>query len=479
MHPLHAAGVALVLLGLAGWPQPASTSPPTSRPRAAHALRTLETRAERTSYRETSRYDEVMAFVEAVDQASPLVHLTTFGYSYEGRPLPLAVVGRVKDGSAEAVRATGLTRVYLQANIHAGEVEGKEVLQMLLRDLALGRHPEWTRTMVLLIAPIYNADGNERIRLDQRSLQNGPLGGVGQRPNAQDLDLNRDHMKLESPEARSLVSMLRAYDPHLGVDLHTTNGTHHAYQLTYATPLHPNTAPALVTWLRNDWLPGITKRIKSADGWDFYYYGNLPSRAVPASGSGSATERAWFSFDHRPRFNNNYLGLRNRLAILSEAYAYLPFDARVAVTRRFVEEILDVAHAHGSRIRQVVQDADAADLTGTGLALSAQVARSSDGVDILLGGVTRVLHPLTGKEMLQRSDERRVERMPEFGIFAPTRSEHVPAAYLVPPDLRRVVDLLTAHGIRTARARTRCRDRRAALRRQRDARRRASIPGSP
>ncbi len=86
-----------------------------------------------------------MAFVEEVDQASPLVHLTTFGYSYEGRPLPLAVVGRVKDGSAEAVRATGLTRVYLQANIHAGEVEGKEVLQMLLRDLALGRTPEWTR----------------------------------------------------------------------------------------------------------------------------------------------------------------------------------------------------------------------------------------------------------------------------------------------------------------------------------------------
>jgi hypothetical protein len=67
MHALHAAAVALVLLGLAGWPQPASTSPPTSRPRAANARRTLETRAERTSYRETSRYDEVMAFVEAVD----------------------------------------------------------------------------------------------------------------------------------------------------------------------------------------------------------------------------------------------------------------------------------------------------------------------------------------------------------------------------------------------------------------------------
>ena len=130
--------------------------------------------------------------------------------------------------------------------------------------------------MVLLVAPIYNADGNERVRLSERNAQNGPLGGVGPRPNAQDLDLNRDHMKLESPEARSLCRNAERLRSALAIDLHTTNGSYHAYHLTYSLPLHPNTAPTIIDWLRGDWLPSITKAIKAKDGWDFYYYGNLP-----------------------------------------------------------------------------------------------------------------------------------------------------------------------------------------------------------
>ena len=102
-------------------------------------------------------------------------------------------------------------------------------------------HPTWPDSVVLLVAPIYNADGNERIRLDNRPRQNGPVGGMGQRPNAQDHDLNRDHMKLDAPESRSLVRLLRAYDPQVALDLHTTNGSRHAYHLTYAPPLHPAT----------------------------------------------------------------------------------------------------------------------------------------------------------------------------------------------------------------------------------------------
>ena len=76
------------------------------------------------------------------------------------------------------------------------------------REIAAGDHDAWFEDVVLLIAPIYNADGNERIQLTNRPGQNGPYGGMGQRPNAQQLDLNRDHMKLESPEARSVVRMM-------------------------------------------------------------------------------------------------------------------------------------------------------------------------------------------------------------------------------------------------------------------------------
>ncbi len=405
----------------------------------------LRTRPERTAYRETSSYADVMDFVRRASAMAPtLLHPTTFGYTMEGRALPLVVVGRVRDANPAAVRASGKLRVFIQANIHAGEVEGKEAMQQLLRALARGEHAAWLDSLVVLVAPIYNADGNERVKLTNRPLQNGPVGGMGQRANAQGLDLNRDHMKLESPEARSLIALFNAYDPHVVIDLHTTDGSFHGYHLTYAPPLHPNTDSAIVRLLRNDWLPAVTRGVKRRDGWDFYYYGDFPGRRE------SGVERGWYSFDARPRFNNNYVGLRNRIAILSEAYSYATFEERIRATYRFVEEILTYARAHAATLRRVVAAADSADVTGRTLALREEFQRT-DSVAILVGEVAEDRHPYTGERMLRRLEVRRPERMPEFQAFRPTETAVAPAFYYVPAGLTKVIALLEAHGVRVER----------------------------
>ena len=400
---------------------------------------TFLTRAERTDYRETSSYADVVDFLERAAAASPLVHYTTYGYTTEGRALPLAIVGDIPDPSAASIWLSGKTVVYLQGNIHAGEVCGKEALQMLLRDLLAGRHGEWHESMVLLIAPIYNADGNERVTLTNRGRQHGPIGGMGQRPNAQGYDLNRDHMKLESPEARSVARLFSDYDPHVAVDLHTTNGTQHAYHITYSPPLHPNTPPAIDAFLRDGLLPHVTDEVRDKHGWEYYYYGN-------ASGRGGG-ERGWYTFDHRPRFNNNYIGLRNRIAILSEAYSYASFEERVLATLYFVEEILDYVHEHGDEVRRIVAEADAASVVGESLALRAVPERSAERVDILMGATVAEAHPLTGRPLLLRADTQYVETMYEYGTFAPTLSERVPQAYVIPAELEEVLTRLRAHGV--------------------------------
>ena len=400
---------------------------------------TFLTRAERTDYRETSSYADVVDFLERAAAASPSVHYTTYGFTNEGRALPLAVVGDVADPSPASVRASGKTVVYLQGNIHAGEVCGKEALQMLLRDLLAGRHGQWRESMVLLIAPIYNADGNERVTLTNRGRQHGPIGGMGQRPNAQGYDLNRDHMKLESPEARSVARLLNEYDPQVAVDLHTTNGTRHAYHLTYSPPLHPNTPAGIDAFLRQGLLPHVTETVRQKHGWHFYHYGNAFAR-----GGG---EPGWYTFDHRPRFNNNYIGLRNRIAILSEAYSYATFEERVLATLYFVEEILDYVHEHADEVRQIVAAADAASVVGESLALRAAPERSAAPVDILMGAVVEEVHPLTGTPLLLRADTQYVVPMYEYGTFAPTLSERVPRAYLVPAELEDVQIRLGAHGV--------------------------------
>ena len=106
------------------------------------SLDNILTRAEATNYEETSTYGQVTGFLEVVAGASPLIQLTSFGTTVEGRAMPLAVVGEVNGTSAAEVLASGKTRVFLQANIHAGEVCGKEAMLMFLRDVARGQHDE-------------------------------------------------------------------------------------------------------------------------------------------------------------------------------------------------------------------------------------------------------------------------------------------------------------------------------------------------
>jgi hypothetical protein len=125
-------------------------------------LADLKTKAEASDYKSTSNYDDVLTFMKAVAQASPkTVFYTTYGTTTEGRAMPMAIVGTgLSDGSPAAVKASGKLRVHVQANVHAGEVEGKESAQVLLRELAQGKHEDWLRSMVFLITPDYNADGN-------------------------------------------------------------------------------------------------------------------------------------------------------------------------------------------------------------------------------------------------------------------------------------------------------------------------------
>ena len=401
----------------------------------------LLTRAERTGYEETTGYDGVVQLVERAAALSDHVHATSFGTTVEGRSLPLVVVGDVPDARPESVVAAGRVRVWLQANIHGGEVCGKEALLMLLRDVVTGAHEDWLSSLILLMAPIYNADGNERMALDNRPYQLGPVGGMGTRRNVQELDLNRDHMKLESPEARALVRAYADYDPHVVIDLHTTNGTQHAYHLTYAPPLHPNTHPAMDALLRDEWLPAVADAVRESDGWDFYHYGNVPRAA--------GVEPSWRTFDHRPRFNNNYVGLRNRIGLISEAYAYAPFEVRVAATLRFVEESLAFAHEHAGRIAALIAEADGTPIAGRALATRAVPRRSPKPVRILLGRTEEVPHPETGEPMRRRLEVAEPTLMDEYVAFeaAGDGLETAPASYYVPADLTPVVDLLAAHGV--------------------------------
>ena len=423
----------------------------------------LRTRAELSGFTETSRAEDVTRVLHALERASPSVYVTEFGRSQEARPLPLAVVSTPAVKDAASAKRSGKPRVLVLANIHAGEVEGKEAAQILARRLTLGDLRPLSSRLVVLFAPLYNVDGNERISLDHRPEQYGPLGGVGTRENAAGLDLNRDFTKLEAPESRALVRLLNEWDPHVVIDLHTTNGSYHAYHLTYSPTLAVGADPRLVEFTRG--LLTTAERVLETEGWRTHTYGNFTTegqleRSQERPGGGAT---AWRTFDCRPRFVTNGVGLRNRIAILSEAYSYLSFGRRTEVTEAFVETLLAQVSRRATEVKGLIDSLDrdtvAAASRGTlgPLGTSGRLAPFAAGASpILVGDVESRINPRSGRTMtVMKETAVRQQLMQEYGYFLPIDPIPVPRAYAVVADGTSAADrirlLLTLHGIRTER----------------------------
>ncbi len=427
---------------MSGVHRPATAAEEPAEPLLSHA--------EATHFEETSRYEDVLHFFNELGKRSPLMRMETFGKTQEGRALPLVILADPPVSQPREARESGKPVVFIMANIHAGEVEGKEAAQQVARRILTGDLRPLLEKLVILIAPIYNADGNERISVQNRTAQNGPIGGVGIRENAQGYDLNRDYIKLDAPETRALVGLFNRWDPHLTVDLHTTDGSYHGYHLTYSIPLNPTVDAHITAYHRDKMMPALSKTMLSQHKLRMYYYGNF-TRTTNA-----AMPRAWYAFSQQPRVGQNYVGFRNRLTILSEAYSYLDFRRRVEVTEAFVEEIFKYAAAHGTEIRQLTERADA-DAIERGLhgprpqiGVAYQPQALPKPVEILVGEVTRVPNPRSGRDMTVAVEGKVTpEKMLDYGLFTATRTVPTGRAYLFRREdgTRVVQEKLRAHGI--------------------------------
>jgi len=404
------------------------------------------TRAEQTAFKATSRHEDVLAFIQALQLQSPWLRVETLALSTEGRPIPLLVIGKPTPTSPRELRQDSRGVVYIQANIHAGEVEGKEAALMLARDILLADTPPYLDRLVILIAPNFNPDGNEKISPQNRRNQAGPEEGVGVRINGQNLDLNRDAIKLESPEMQGLVAnVLERWDPLLLVDCHTTDGSYHEEPVTYSWPLNPNGDQEIIGYMRDKMLPAISQTLEKKYKTLSLPYGDpVDFRDL---------EKGWRTFSHQPRYLTNYVGLRNRLSILDENYVYAPFKERVLACYHFLRAILDETYARLEEIKHLVAEAD-----------RKTVAAGLNPSDKDLFGLEFDLQPLAqpvrvrGYEMevipreggfpqIKPTEKKKTYIMPYLANFVPKRSARLPYAYLITINDREVINKLCQHGV--------------------------------
>ncbi len=393
----------------------------------------LRTVAEASGYTRTARYDQVLAYCQQLARQSQYVHLDQLGTSVEGRELPLLILSKEGITSPQAARKAKKLVVLVIGNIHAGEVAGKEALLRLARELGLNDPPKLLDHLVVLVAPIFNADGNERMAPSNRPGQNGPER-MGERANAQGLDLNRDFVKLESSEVRALVQLLNTWDPAVFIDTHTTNGSRHRYTLTYDGPRHPASPKLLIEKVRDSLLPAIEKNMANRNGYRGFYYGNFVD-----------DHQAWDTYPALPRYGVQYMGLRNRIGILAEAYAYASYKDRVLASRDFVHACLETLAAESDSIHTLIRAADQA-------TIEAGKSPRADRTVPLRAQPADLPEPFTVRGYAKKTPDTPAQpkdyTIPYRGATKTIRAVPLPYAYLIPAELERVIQNLQRHGIK-------------------------------
>jgi hypothetical protein len=406
----------------------------------------IQTTAERSDYKSTSDYKDVTGFIDELKGISQYLRVETIATSAEGRDIPLLVIGKPLPASPENLANDSRIVIYVQANIHAGEVEGKEATLMFARDILKGKYASLLDHVILLICPVFNPDGNEKISTDNRTDQNGPVNGVGVRYNGQFLDLNRDALKAESPEVRGLLTnVFNRWDPYIFMDCHTTNGSYHVEPVTFTWMVNPNGDGTLISYLRDKMMPEISETLLERYKVENCFYGEFFDMMEP--------ERGWFMDASEPRYMVNYYGIRNRLGILNENYIYADFKSRVIGCYSLIHALVDYAATHNVEIKSLIGEADRKTIA-RGINLS---SADSFAVDYRAKPTIKKVTVKTfdavlisdsdGRQIYKKSDRQKTVTVPYYIDYYPIRSVNLPFAYLLTVNDQAITALIRNHGI--------------------------------
>ncbi|TLX22070.1 M14 family metallopeptidase [Thermomonas fusca] len=404
----------------------------------------LATVAERSGYRQTGRYDEVIALCDAYQQAYPqAVRCFDFGTSPQGRPMKALAVSTRGALTPEDARAQNLPVVLAQGGIHAGEIDGKDAGFGLLRDLLRGKAGKGLLDKtVLLFVPVFNVDGHENFRAWNRPNQRGPEQ-MGFRTTAQRYNLNRDYVKADAPEMRAMLALVNAWDPLVALDLHVTDGAKFRHDISITgEPI--NSGDQALRAAGRGFRDGIIEKLKQRGSLPVAFYPSFEEEDDPTSGfvDGVST----------PRFSHGYFPLRNRVGILVETHSWQPYPNRVRATYNSVLATLELAAEHGPQWRQLELEADAraAALGGQPVALDYATTDAKRFIEFLGYAYTRTPSEISGASMT-RYDERTPQlwMLPLRDTVVPGRSLPAPkGGYVVPPEYAaQVGEQLRVHGI--------------------------------
>jgi hypothetical protein len=400
---------------------------------------------EHSGMKATPRYSETIDFLKRLDLESNKLTLGSFGTSPQQRDLVYALYDRDGLTNPEEIRSKGRIILMVEACIHSGESEGKDAMLVLLRDLIIKHQNEDLFNHVsLLFIPIFNVDGHERFGKFGRINQNGPTE-MGWRTTAQNLNLNRDFLKADTPEMRAWLSLYNKWLPEFFIDTHTTDGADYQYVLTYGIETSGNMDQSLTDWQKNIYLPDVQHHMdmEKMPIFPYVYFRNWHD---PRSGLLSGVAG--------PMFSQGYTAMRNRPGLLIETHMLKAYQPRVESTKEMILATLAVLSKEYQNLIKLIQEADtytaSEEFRHHDFPLHFQIDMTDSSLILFKGVEYEVTKSdLTGGDWFKYDNTKPIDMyLPIFEKVNPTSLIHLPEAYIIPAEWQDIIERLKFHGIR-------------------------------
>jgi murein tripeptide amidase MpaA len=398
---------------------------------------------EKSNQQKSPSYQKTISYFKKFVDKTPYAKMFTIGISPQGREIKCLVVAGNEEFTPEKAKKSGKAIILIQNGIHSGEIEGKDASMLLLRDMLVTKEKfHLLKNLVLLIIPVFNVDGHERLSPFNRPNQNGPLM-MGWRTTSQNLNLNRDYMKADSPEMKAWLKLFSLWLPDFMIDNHTTNGADYQYHFTYGLEQQTNISNFLSGWIKEKYLPHLIKKVEK-DGFLTAPYIEFKDEKLTDGIT---------NYPMAPRFSNGYCAVQNRICLLVETHSLKPFSNRVFSTLSIMHHTLDFINRNYRELIALNKKADRDTINyyyNKGKVLPVDFEDTGEFEILSFKGFESYEEEseITGNKVLHYTDKPIVFDVP---VFNRTRIKYVvsvPKAYLIPKEFSHLVDIITLHGIK-------------------------------
>ena len=384
----------------------------------------------------TPTYSELIDRYRKLASDHKEIELYAMGQSDYGLPIYVCVLNGAQDSVKTFEKARQSTSLMINNGIHPGEPDGINACLIWIEDwIAAGKS---TKDMpVIGIIPSYNVGGTINRSSSSRANQDGPEE-YGFRGNAQNLDLNRDFIKMDSKNMFAFAKIFHALDPDVFIDTHVSNGADYQYTLTYISSVKERMAPSMAKITYKKFIPFMRGHLAKLD-IDLIPYVNLVDD-VPKKGMSV--------FNDLPRYSMGYTSLFNTMSFTIETHMLKAFNDRTQATLSFLKNTITWMSENSSEIEDAREAAFKYDHSLVEFPFNYQLTDKKDSILFKGYAHSYPTSDVTGLIRLKYHRDLPFEKyIPFFKSYAPKNNLEIPDYYIVGQQCNDVLSRLKANGV--------------------------------